>query len=183
MAAQKQRPFVVAMIGPVGSGKTYIAKILAKRLRAQRFTTDDIRRRLARQGQSISRAIAISDKLREQALSRQRSIILDFDAVRAQKHRELKALAKRHGGRIYFVRVKAPEAVILKRLRSQRYPIPGVFNSLKYALLAYFSRRRFHRRPLRARPLFVIDNSGAQPLGPQIDRIVRNIGSPPVARR
>ncbi len=129
------------MIGPIGSGKTYIAKILEKRLGALRLTTDDIRRRLARQGKSISRAIAISDKLREKALSRKRSIILDFDAVRAQKHRELKALTKRHGGRIFFVQVKAPEAVILKRLRVQRYPIPGVFNSLQHALLVYFSRR------------------------------------------
>ena len=166
---------IIALIGPIGSGKTYVARMLARRLGIVHLRTDDIRMRLARRGQPISRAIAISDQRREQALSAGRSVILDFDAVRVKKQQELKALAKHHGARIFFVQVKAPQQLILERLRSQRYPIPGVFNSLQHALLAYFSRRRFHRRKLRCRQLFVIDNSGAKPLRPQITRIVERI--------
>lgn len=175
MERRRSRLFIIAMIGPVGSGKTYVARILAKRLGALRLTTDDIRRRLARRGQPIARAIAISNRRSEGVLKRGRSIILDFDAVHAKRQEELKALAERYGARIFFIRVKAPEATILKRLRAQHYPIPGVFNSVQHALLAYFHRRRFHQRKLHCRPLFVIDNSGSQPLEPQIARIVKHV--------
>ena len=169
------RSFVLAMIGPIGSGKTYVARILARRLGAQHVRTDDIRMRLARHGKPISRAITLANRLHEQAVAKGRSVILDFDAVRSERQREIKALGKHYGARVYFIRVKAPERVILERLRAQHYPIPGVFNDVQHALLAYFNRRRFHRKKLRVRPLFVIDNGGSKPLGPQIDLVVKRI--------
>ncbi|MBI2587950.1 hypothetical protein HYW30_01465, partial [Candidatus Azambacteria bacterium] len=76
------------------------------------------------------------------------------------------------GARLYFIQVKTPEKLILQRLRAQRYPKPGLAN-LNQALLAYFSRKKFHQKKLRLKPVFVIDNSKL--LAPQIARIVKQI--------
>ncbi len=169
----KSKFLLIAFIGPVGSGKTYIARIFARKLGALNVRTDDIRVALGRKGKSYSRAPLIAKRMTEGALAKRRSVILDFDAVRVGRRQELKKEARLFGARVVFIQVDTPEKLILVRLKKHRYTEKDLFKNAEEAIRVYFIRRKFHRRELKNKPDFVINN--ARPLRPQISKIIRSI--------
>lgn len=169
----RKRKLLIAFIGPVGSGKTYIARRLSQRLGAVHIRTDDIRVALRKRGKSYSTAGRMAKHRAEGALEKGKSIVLDFDAVRSAKQREYRKFAKRFGARSVFIKVRTPEKIILSRLRRHRYTRRDLFQSAAEAIRVYFMRRKFHQRKLKSKPDFVINN--ARPLEPQIRRIVKNL--------
>jgi len=76
-----KKPLLIAFIGPVGSGKTNVANILAKRVKAVHINTDALRVTLRAQGKSVSRAISLARRLWKKNLVHGNSVIADFDAV------------------------------------------------------------------------------------------------------
>ncbi len=167
-------PFVIALIGPVGSGKTYVARILARELGARRINTDAIRVALRRQRKPESRAIPIAHRLQEKLLARGEALILDHDVVNPVRQRELHERLRRFDVKIYFLKIRTPERLVLARLRRKRYnPSRDLFRSAEEAIRVYYFRKKFHTRQQRFQPDFTIDN--ARPLGPQINRIVKEI--------
>ena len=160
-------------MGPVGSGKSYIANILAKKLRAVHIRTDDIRVELRAQGKTYDAAPRIAADLREQALAEAKSVIADFDAVLPRRKRELAKAAKKHGALFFLVAINAPEKVILARLRKKRYTKKELFQNAKEAIRVYFIRKSTREKGLRATPNFAINNG--KPLEPQIERIIKKI--------
>ena len=169
---KKKTKLLIGFISPSGSGKTYIAKILAGKLRAVHIRTDDIRVALRRIGESYSSAPMRAGRARDAALAAGKSVVMDFDAVLLKRRQELAAVAKRFGARLFFIRVKTPEHVILARLRRHRYT-NGFFRSAREAIRTYYIRRALHRKQLLPRADFVINN--ARPSAPQIRRIVDRI--------
>ncbi len=173
-----QKPFVIAMIGPVGSGKSHTARILASKLGAAHLCTDDVRVQLRRRGQPIHRAIAIIERRAEALLKKGKPLVLDSDFVNPAKRRHLKKQVSQFGAKPYFVEVAAPEAVILARLRRKRYTSRDLFRSAGEAIRVYYMRKKFRGKLMRSRkifsPDFTIDNS--KPLGPQIGKIAEEIG-------
>lgn len=172
----KPSKYLIAFVGPVGSGKTYLAKRLARRLEAVHINTDAIRVRLRRHDQSMSRAISIANRLRLQTLSKGRSVISDFDAILPRRQAELKRLAERFGAKFILIRVKTPERLILARLKQKRYTASDLFRNAGEAIRIYFLRKKFHRKHSRFTSGLTIDNSKL--LGQQIDKIVKSIKGP-----
>lgn len=170
-----KKKFLIAFIGPVGSGKTYIARILARKLGAVHVRADDIRVVLRRRGKAASISVVRRVGLgkMERGLRNGKSVISDFDAVLTKRRRELARFAKRFGARAVFIQVKTPEDIVLKRLRRHRYGKNDLFSSAKEAIRIYFIRRKLHRKPLRPKPDFVINN--ARPLEPQLRRVVKRL--------
>lgn len=75
---QTENKFLIALLGPVGSGKSYIAKILSKKLNALHIRTDDIRMELHNKAKSYNAAPRIAAQRRDQALQAGKSVIADF---------------------------------------------------------------------------------------------------------
>ena len=165
--------FLLALMGPVGSGKSYIAKILAKKLHAVHIRTDDIRVELRAQGKTYDVAPRIAAELREQALDSGKSVIADFDAVLPRRKRELARVAKKYSASFFLIAVNAPEKTILARLRKKRYTKKELFKNADQAIRVYFIRKQLREKGLRATPDFAINN--AKPLAPQIERIIKII--------
>ena len=173
MPSKKPQPFIIALIGVVGAGKTHIARLLAHRLGAVRITTDDIRVQLRRHGKSLDSAPEITRERSDVLLRRGRSLILDFDAVNPLRRQELRRRARHFGARLYCIAVQAPQRLILARLRQKRYTPSDLFRDAAEATRAYFIRKKFRKKFRRFPPSFTIDNS--QPLEPQINQVVREI--------
>jgi len=168
-----KRQFLIAFIGPVGSGKTHIAKILAKKLHAAHIRTDDARVGLRRQGHSYSRAPSIAAHQRDAALAEEKSVIMDFDAILPKRQRELHHVAHRYRTHFFLIRIRIPEKIILRRLRQHRYTSRDLFRNAKEAIRTYFIRKALHKKQPPAKADFVINN--ARPLAPQIQKIVSRL--------
>lgn len=168
----KKQPILFVFIAPVGSGKTHIARILAKKLDAVHVRTDDIRVDLRKQEKRYSRAPRMAREMIHSALEKGESVISDFDAVLPQRRKELCNLAKKYGARCFFIRVKTPEKIIFRRLRKHHYTKDDLFQSAKEATRVYFIRRKLHKN-LKVKPDFVIDNGKL--LAPQIKKVAAKI--------
>lgn len=172
---RSRTPFLIAFAGVVGSGKTHIAGMLARRLRAIHINTDAIRVKLRRRGESMTGAIRIAEEAVRRALRAGRSVVADFDAVRPAKQHELAVAARRFGARFFLIRVDTPEHSILARLRRKRYTPSDLFKDSAEAIRVYRIRKAFRRRFRGKRSVrsFAVDN--AKPLGPQIANIVKKL--------
>ena len=121
----------------------------------------------------MDQATAITRIRAEKLLARGRSVILDFDAINPQRHKEFHDMARQFGARLYLLEVKTPERLILARLRKKRYTSGDLFENAAEAVRVYFARRKFRKKFPRFTLSFTIDNSRS--LEPQITRMVNAI--------
>lgn len=173
MKIDHRNKFLIALLGPVGSGKSYIAKILSKKLNALHIRTDDIRVELRNKGKSYNAAPRIAAQRRDQALQTGKSVIADFDAVLSRRQRELVGIAKKWKARFFLIHIQTPEKTILARLRKKRYTKKELFKNAAEAIRVYYIRRKLHEKQLQARADFVINNGKI--LAPQIREVVKKI--------
>ncbi|GEM_PF-2827119 len=169
----RRSPFIIAFVGVVGSGKTYLAKILARRLRAKRITTDDIRVALRERGESYDSAPTITRQRAETCLRRGQSVILDFDAINPDRDREFRELAQLANARLYRIEVRTSERLIIVRLRRKTYTPRDLFRNAEQAIRVYFQRNKFRKKFSHIRANFTVQND--LPLEPQINKIVKHI--------
>ena len=170
---QHQKKFLVTLTGPVGSGKSHIAAILAKKLKAVHIRTDDIRVELRTQGKSYDAAPRIAAVLRDQALKEHKSVIADFDAVLPRRQRELKKISEKYGAQFVLIRIDTPEELILRRLKAKHYTKKELFKNAAEAIRVYHIRKKLHEKRLQSVPDFAINNG--KPLTPQIRQIMREL--------
>lgn len=166
-----QKIFLIALTAPVGSGKSYIANILAKKLDAVHIRTDDVRIALRAEGKSYGAAPRISADLINKSLFYGKSVIADFDTVLPIRQQELRRTAKKHGARFFLIRIQTPEELIIRRLRKKRYPKNDIFLNADHAIRVYFIRKKLHKKTPHASADFIINNG--KPLGSQIQKIVK----------
>lgn len=169
----EKKKFLIAFIGPVGSGKTYIARILAKKLHAAHIRTDDIRIELRKQEKSYASAPRRAARMRDEALESRKSVVMDFDAILAKRRTELQRIAHLYGVKFIIIGIETPEKIISARLRRHRYTSRDFFKNAKEAVRVYYIRRKLHEKKLQPRVDFVINN--ARPLVPQIKKIIKNL--------
>jgi predicted kinase len=147
-------PALVVMCGLTGTGKSFLAARLAKRLGAVTFTSDVIRKeihgipttehRLDKYGEGIYRSNATGrtyDALLDRAstaLERRESVILDASFMRREDRDRARRLAERTGSRFFIVECACmeEEAVkrLIRRLRESGQPSdgrPGIFAEQK----------------------------------------------------
>lgn len=127
-----ERPWLVAVGGLTGTGKTTAARLLSAVLPASVISADETRKRLAGLGPNLHRYLpadeglyspemnrAVYQQLAEQAeaaLSRGQWVILDATYRRRADREVLRELAGRPGAKFLFVECDAPEDVVRARL-------------------------------------------------------------------
>ncbi len=164
---------MIAMIGTIGSGKSYIAERLSRSLGAAHLRTDDVRVALRSRGQPMHQAIPLLERRAEALLRQGKSIILDSDFINPVKQRELRRKAVLFGAKVYFLGIETPERLVLARLREKRYTRRDLFRNAEHAVRVHHIRKKFHDQYRGFRPDFTIDNGKA--LEPQIKKIVGEI--------
>jgi len=167
-------PLTIALIGPIGSGKTTVAKYIAQKRGLARIGSDDVRvflRRMKKYRESLVRPISW---LSAQFFWGQGvGVIFDKDFVHPEERKRVLALSKYFGIPVYFIKVTAPEKLIIRRLRKKKYYAKtDVFRNANEALIAYFGRRRFHQKN-KIKVFATIDTS--KNWKPKIEAVLRRI--------
>jgi predicted kinase len=96
---------VVCMIGLVGSGKSTVARMIAKRLNAVLINGDAIRVVLRHQEMDYSLARLIAEDLVCEIVGLGYNVVLDSDFIDSRKRASMRALVSTIGADICFVRV------------------------------------------------------------------------------
>lgn len=112
-------PFIIGFIGIVGSGKSTVAKHLAKELNILIASNDEIRRFFNQN--NIYGESPLQDLLQEIAesrtqilLSNKTSHIIDADLM--EHWQTAKSNASRYGSKFILIKIKCPEEIILSRI-------------------------------------------------------------------
>ena len=151
------KPVLVGMVGLVGSGKSTVAKEIAKHLKAEIIWQDGIRLAFRRRRGSYRTAEVDreADRLLGQVLREGRNAVDDGDAVSTRNQKRLARLAKRYGARLLFVRVICASDVVFGRIVSTPRADPyfagasSLFRgSPKAKAIAVKLRELWHRTPL-----------------------------------
>lgn len=111
---QLKHPYVVAMVGLVGSGKSSVAKEAAKKIGAVVVVADDIRIKLREDGEEYKRVDTIVHILTKYFLEKRFSVVLDKDHVHADTRNTLKKIAKDLKAKVYYIRTVC-DADVLRR--------------------------------------------------------------------
>lgn len=126
---ERSAPLVIALGGLVASGKSTVAKYVARRIGAPRVVADRVRRVLLAEADGgatheLALATDLADRVYAGLLARAgdvlasgRSVVLDACFPSEARRRAAAALAARYGARFVLVHCDAPEEDIAARLR------------------------------------------------------------------
>lgn len=122
MPGQKAaKPFILGVIGNLGSGKSTVAKLLAKQLSGVVVVTADSARFLLKEaglpwGESVR---AVVRGVAQQLLQDGYAVILDGSNVETEEREQTAKLAQEQGVPVRYVRVVADYAVYEARLKAK----------------------------------------------------------------
>ncbi len=121
----KKKLLLVLMTGLVGSGKSTVAKELARALHARLVRSDAIRAALRRNGKQYDTVRTLALREVENALGSGKSVVLDADVVDSDAVQNARALAKKHGADVSIVRTICDIDVAIARAITGRYGTPA----------------------------------------------------------
>lgn len=177
-SANTKKLFGIGFIGLVGSGKSYVAKEIGKRLGLYVDCNDNVRRFLNKEGFSGSSPVQevvekIGPEIGRYLYQNNISKILDADLV---KHYNIaKENVEKFGGKFFIIKLVCPEDVILKRLEKRENEIiknPDS-NLSRAGKEDYFKRKKMHEEMSLAEIFFTIDTS--LDVDPQIDELINKL--------
>ncbi len=116
-----KKPVIIGMVGLVGSGKSSVAKELAKFIGATIIEGDAIRVCLRKAGEQYERAREIGENAVEVIIKKGGNAILDSDFNNAEKRQDINRLAKRIGAKLVFVRIYADYDIMAGRVVAAHY--------------------------------------------------------------
>lgn len=164
-------PALVAMVGPPGTGKSHLARLITERTPVRVVESDDLRRVLA------SRPAYTADENRrvfaalygrvERHLRRGQNVLLDATNIYEWSRQRIYRLAERTGARLLLVRTIAPDEVVERRLGARRAGVDPRDGS--EAGWDVYVRMRAEFQEIQ-RPHVVVDTS--QDLSPAVEQIV-----------
>lgn len=180
--AAGQRPALIVMVGAPGSGKSYLAQILAPNIGAELVQTDALRKMLFPEPRYTSAEAAAvykaaHDRIRE-GLRQGRRVVFDGTNLREKRRRTLYDLADRADAALVVVEAYAPERVIRERL-AQRMTArtPGDLSDADWRIYLLLQK---DADPI-GRPHIVV-NTVAAP-GPVVRLVRRQIEAPAASAR
>lgn len=130
-AEARDHPLLLVMVGYSGSGKSVLARELARRLPAVRLASDEVRKeqagvphstRLGGDAYAAESRAGIYEELHRRAagwLSRGEDVLLDATFLAREERERAARLAAEHGAVFRVVECRCPEAVIRQRLRER----------------------------------------------------------------
>ncbi len=116
-----EKPVIVAVIGLVGSGKSSVAREIAKHIGATVIESNDIRIELRRQSESYERVWAIAENASVEVVKQGGNVILDSDFVDEKKRASVREKARKAGVRLVFVHTHCNLDVMVGRVLTATY--------------------------------------------------------------
>lgn len=164
-------PALVVMVGPPGTGKSYLVRRIAERVPMRIVETDEIRRQLAPRPtyswQENRRVFQMAHRKIDRLLRRGKDVLFDATNIYERGRRTLYRIAESDGARLLIVRTVAPDEVVAERLRRRvERPSPGNRSEADWEV---YSRMKAEFEEIE-RPHLVVDTS--LPLQPALDEIV-----------
>lgn len=159
------RPVLVLMVGAPGSGKSYLARLLAARLGARLVQTDVIRKRHFHPPRytplESARVYELAHAQLRRLLAGGRSAIFDATNLIESNRREVYRIAEQAGAGLLIVWTYAPEAVVAERMRARRARSDP--RDVSDADWEVFEAMRSRAEPI-PRPHFLVNTAaGAEP--------------------
>jgi predicted kinase len=167
-------PALVVVSGLPGSGKSYFCRRLVSRHPLARLDSDALRRALfgrpTHSPEESSRLFAACHYVLDRLLGSGISALMDATNLRELHRRQLYAIAERHAAKLVVVSLRAPAAVVEKRLASRaRRADP---EDLSDAGPEVYQRMRSLEEPI-ARPHIVVDTSAD--IEPALQSVLREL--------
>lgn len=146
--AQKTPKFCIMAIGLMRSGKTTTIKKICNHLPLVRFSVDEIRQALNAEGIDLNQeeVEAISVIVIKRLANEGYNIAFDTDMARPEKRQKLHDFMKTKY-KEFWIRVVAPENIIMNRLTEQRSELPWFSDDPGRALRVYEKRKEVHKQP------------------------------------
>ncbi len=116
-----KKPLIVAMIGLVGSGKSSVARELARHIGGTVVEGDNIRVELRKLGERYEQTRAIAENVALEIVSQGGNVILDSDFIDAKKRASLREKARKAGVRVVFICTYADFDVMVGRALTTDY--------------------------------------------------------------
>jgi len=115
-----KQPKVVAIVGLVGSGKSSVARYLAKLIGAKIISANVIRVALRKKGKGYGQVANLTEKEASIAVKRGKNVILDSDFVTSKKRKMLERKIGK-AAKIFYLRTFSDRDVLIGRLSSAKY--------------------------------------------------------------
>jgi len=168
----RRPPTLIIMVGPPGTGKSHLVRLLARQVPVKVVETDEIRQRLfphPRYTPEENRRVFHEAHRRIDRLLRKGcDVVFDATNIRESGRRTLYRIAESDGARLLIVRTVAPDEVVEQRLRQR---VEGLSpEDRSEAGWEVYLRMKAEFEEI-GRPHMVVDTS--QPLEPAIDEIAR----------
>lgn len=124
-----QPTVLVAMVGLVGSGKSAVARELARHIKASVVEGDAIRVELRKRKMPFDHIRAIGEYMAIRLVKQGWSVVLDSDFADTDKRESVREVARRTKTRLAFIRVICEYDIILGRIVSANYGADDLFGS------------------------------------------------------
>lgn len=114
-------PVIVGMVGLVGSGKSAVAKEIAKHIGGTVVEGDKIRVELRKQGEKFEGARKIAENAVREIIQLGGNAVLDSDFSDIRKRASIREKARKFGARLVFVRTYSDHDLMMARILLGRY--------------------------------------------------------------
>ena len=111
-----KHPFILCLVGLVGSGKTTVVKPLSEKLSLVRISGDEIRKLLKDHGHGYELTQDISTIVVRKYLGQGYSICSDSDCVTEKTQKILNVLKEEFSLKLVWIHISPPEEFILNKL-------------------------------------------------------------------
>jgi len=135
--------FLLCPIGLMGSGKTTIIKLLAKKLFLVRISGDEIRELLNERGFDYDRVKEIGANVTKKYIERGFSVAIDADCVTKEVREYIEKFKNENKIKVFWIHINPPEKFIINNFKR---PKPAwLFKEFKDIKEGYLYRKSLHK--------------------------------------